>query len=383
MKVNGSGISSYTFTPETSSFSIPSSVAAVGTVEVLFTPSAAFSRRPQTVKAKNASVYWDSKHETLMCFDGKSGYHVYCSRPVSKEMLDQCNLICVNADALYLPDDLSFAVGSHQQPIQALCQLREQMLVFNEDNVWAIRHTNTSDELDIFHIRSGVGCCTVNGVCRADNSIVTVDSGGLLRLNFRTGDPDFCEAEYLSPAQNRLWGADALKNATVFWEKREKELWFRDRNDNGAVVWILDPDQGNWYSFDNVPANEFLELDGRTAFCASDGGLCVFDESLTTDDEAGIRATYLSHFFDFSKPDQLKRVMRALLCLQSAGGTVTLELETERGTKSFSFTAASEDVPEALDRRVATGRFRFLRFRLTAEGKDRSRIYSLSLAANP
>ena len=94
-------------------------------------------------------------------------------------------------------------------------------------------------------------------------------------------------------------------------------------------------------------------------------------------------ADTVSHFFDFSSPAQWKRSLRAILCVQTVGGNITLELENEHTSKAFSMRTTSKNVPEILDRRTSLGRFRFLRFRLSIDGDWRSRIYSLSFAANP
>ena len=177
-------------------------------------------------------------------------------------------------------------------------------------------------------------------------------------------------------------GSELFKRAILFFDKRTSELWVRDPEDASGTVWVCDTVRDRWVCFDKLRAVCFFERQGAVGFGTSDGRLCLMDDALDTDDGEEIEAYYLSQYLSFSHPSFFKRALRVSLCADTFGGRLGLGLESERDSHLFSMNGKGGDAPELFDRRLAFGRFRFLRFRITVGGAARSRIRFLSLAAN-
>lgn len=383
VRVNGSTTNLYSFTSGTSSFTLPASQAIVGPVEVTVTLDSAFSTRNNVLKASNASVYLTPHRQTLMTFGGPYGYYVYRSAPVTEEMLQECRLTCSGADPLYFPKDTAFTVGSTQHPIQALCQLDDQMLVFNDQNIWAIRYpSDTEEDAEILPIRAPVGCSSPGGVILCDGRPVAVSGGGILQLRFPSDDPNLCDTTAISNQIAERLSAELLRRAILFWNRTRNQLWVRDPLDSEGLVWIYDLERKLWFSYDGILANSFFEWDGKVYFSTDGGDVCYFDEASDTDNGEPISAYYNSHYLAFSHPEFPKRSLRFTLCAQTDGGSISARLKTERGEKTFSFSDDAQQIPSFFDRRLAMGRFRFLQFQLSSSTTARCRIYSLSIAAN-
>ncbi len=382
MTVNGSSTNLYSFTPYTSTFTIPASLAGVGTVEVTVTLDPIFSRRSSVLQASEAAVFSTTRHQTMMTFGGSQGYLVYRSSPVTDEMLGECLIPCPDADPLYFQKDTAITVGSSQHPVLALCQFEDQMLVFNDENVWGIRYSDGSDDPEVLPIRTALGCSSKNGVLPCGEFLATVSDGGILRMDIRGDNLDICETSPLSRSIERRLDATFLKRAILFRNKSKNQLWVRDPKDASGLIWIYDMDRKIWFSYDGICANRMYEIGGKITFSTEKGDIFFFDEDLDSDDGASFSAFYQSHYLGFSQPEFAKRSVRLSVCANTKGGTLTAEIVTERGSKGFVLQKNTGDVPAFFDRRLAMGRFRFLQFRLSAPDEARCRIYSLSVAAN-
>ena len=150
-----------------------------------------------------------------------------------------------------------------------------------------------------------------------------------------------------------------------------------------GLVWIRSSERREWCCFDNIYATAFFELDGRIGFGTSDGRLVFPDKDADADDGQPITAIYRSQFVAFSNPEVPKRAYRMTLCADTGGATLTVTAETDAHRRTFWAIGQASDKPEYFDFRVADGRFRFLRYRIEVTGKVRTRIYRLSVFANP
>lgn len=385
MRVNGSAITTYVFQPGTSSFTIPAAYATVGSVEVHVTLDPIFSGRSSVLSALYAKVYHTPEREVMMCYGAKAGYLVYRTSPVSDEMLHDCDLIVADADPMYVAKDTAFAVGSSTHPVTALCQFEDQMLVFNDDSIWSVRYPEAeSNEAEIFPIRSGLGCASKGGVAMCGKYPIAATAAGIARLKFSSSDPDYCQPEILSADIRKRLDKDYLQNAILFWDEARQELWVRNPNDSVGYVWIFDPERGVCYLFDNIRARRFFLFEGCVGFSDSSGNVYYLDEATATDVGRPFTAEYLSHFQDLSRMGAPRRSLRLSIVAENDGSGIVVNLLTDRGTKSLTFTASQDSsAPVCFNRRLAMGRFRFLQYHIVATGKIRSRIYSLSIAANP
>ena len=380
--VNGSATTGYIF--NSADLSVTVSAATMGSsVEICATLSDAFNRRGSVLKSYRAIAYRDSHHETLLCCGGTPGYFVYHSAPVSQEMLDACKLAYQSSDPLYIPENGVLCVGSAQHPITAICQNGEQVLVLNDRTLWAIRHVSEqSADMRIYLLRTDIGCSAPDGLTVDGGSPIVVNESGIYRLDFLQSDPSACSVTCLSNDVFPRLNPEILQSAIPFHPRGSGELWLASPSDENGTVRVRDTEQETWVIYDGIRASLFFERKGILHFATVFGDICFMDESLDTDDDSPIAAYYQSHYLPFSHPVAQKRALHATLCANTEGAHLTLSLETDRGEKSRVFYGKTGDLPELFKMRMASGRFRFLRFRVSSCGSERVRIHSLSFSAN-
>lgn len=382
VKINGTYITNYTFTPGSSSFQIPSDKVG-GVVEAAVTLDDIFNRRTQVLRACSATVYLDPHHETFLSFGGSSGYTVYRSGAVTNDMLASSTAMYGNSDPLYIPEHTAFTVGSIQHPVTALCQCGEQMLVFNDHALWALRHPDeSSDAMQICLLRNGVGCVSKGGAVLCGDELAVAQENGIARLHFPSGDPDLCSSEIISEEIADRMDPAFLKSAILLWNRSKSELWARDPNDSEGLVWIYGARQKCWVCYDGIHASLLFERRSSVGFGTAAGKICQFSDALGTDDGEEFEASLQSHYLCFASPELFKRAVRVCLCADSGGDPLKLRLEAERGSHLFTLNGTETPSPEFFDRRWAPGRFRFFRYRVSSVGPARVRLHFLSLSAN-
>ena len=386
IRVNGTTVTSYSFKSGTSTFTIPSGYSTVGSVEVYATLDPTFSGRTSVLAASCPKVFRTPEREVMMCHGAKAGYLIYRTAPVSDEMLSSCSLTIADADPMYIAKDTAFAVGSSSHPVTSLCQFEDQMLVFNDESLWAIRYPEKdSDDAEILPIRSGLGCTSRRGVTLCGKYPIAATAAGITRLKFSASDTDFCQPEILSTGIREKFGKEFLENAILFWDEFRQELWVRDPSDSVGNVWICDPEREIWVRFDRIPAKQFFRFGGALSF-ADSNGIYYFDEEEMTDNGKIISAEYLSHFLDLTSPkDAPKRSIRLCAVSQNDEDSLSTRIETERGDYTIKLRSGAPptDKPVHFSRRMSMGRFRFLKYLITSVGQSRCRIYSYSITANP
>ncbi len=383
VEINGTAITNYSFTSGTSSFTIPSSYATVGSVEVYVTLDPIFSGRASVLQACCAEIFRTPQREVAMFFGAKAGYLVYRTAPVSDEMMHDCSLTVADADPFYIAKDTAFAVGSSSHPITALCQFEDQMLVMNDESIWAIRYPDKdSNDAEIFPIRAGLGCASRRGAILGGKYPIVATSAGIARLKFSASDPDYCQTEILSANIRRRMNAEFLKSAVLFWEESRQELWVRNPNDTENSVWICKPDEDTWFRFDDIQARFFFRFDGMIGFADWDG-VCYFEESLETDNGIPFLAEYESHFITFPHLHPPMRSLRVSIVAKVDTTGLAARIHTERTSKLFYLRDSQPSIsPVCYDRRLALGRFRLLQYTITSPGRGRCRVHSISIASN-
>ena len=159
------------------------------------------------------------------------------------------------------------------------------------------------------------------------------------------------------------------------------ELWIRDPNTSHDRVLVYNYQLGEWYVFTNIKASYFIDLPNFKGF-VNNNLVLIFDNTVYTDNFEAITASYLSGYFDFSRPELKKRSLRVTLCKNTPNTASELTLETEHAAKSFEIDSNEADKPDIFDARALMGRFRHLRFRIRTSGISDCRIYSLIFHAN-
>lgn len=385
LRVNGKTVTTYSFVEGSTTFRISNELAMeYGSVEVAVTLDPLLDRRTAILSSAISATFTDPYREAVVFGGGAAGYRVYFTTPVSRDQLTACTLSYPNSDPLYVREGSEFSVGSAQHPITALLQSGTQLLVFNDRTMWSLRYPSTDAEApEILLLRTGVGCSSLGGAILCDSDVVTVQENGITRITFKANDPDMCEIESLSiPIANKLSSA-MLTRAILLWQRSVGELWVRDPNDSLGTVWIYSKNRKSWYAYSGLNASCLFEGFGTVGFGTPSGRLCLMDETFDTDAGEPIDAWYESLYLEPDWPEAPRRIGRACLCADPNGSELDLTLESENGKQRFTLLGGTRNgAPTIFDCRLHLGRFRLLRYKLSAVGTSRCRIHYLSLLAN-
>lgn len=380
--VNGARISNYTFTPPSSSVTIPASYATGGEVLIAFEIDSIFSTRSTLLRAGHGTVYKDGYHETLLTFGGTNGYRVWRTSVVTDEMLAEAQKLYPACDCLYFREGTAFSLGSLQHPVTAALQYLDRVLVMNDTGLWILRHTSaTSDDMEISLYQSGIGCVATDGAVLCRGVPVVIAPGGIGKIRLLRTDEDLCSLTLFSTDISDALTAAALPHCILQWYNADSALWVRDVRDTAGTVWCCDPDEPCWIRYTGILATGLIEHQGNPGFTTAAGKIAAFDESLNSDDGQAFNALYCSQYLDFSQPEFCRRSGYAALCADSGGAGIDLRLESEHSACELHFTGQATAVPEFFDGRFGIGRFRFLRYRISVSGTVRVRVYSLSVYA--
>ncbi len=352
-------------------------------VEIAATLESIFSQEPMVASATNAEVYRDAYHETLFLTGGALGHTVYASAKVTEQMLLESKNMDYRSDTLYLPDNRVFTLGSNLHPITALCQAHDQLLVFNEQSMWAIRPlAYDSEELRIFSLGSDIGCSLRKGAILCNNIPVVLWKSDLYALHFDRSDPNVFTAEKLSKQISGVIPLGEKTNWLILWDPNEEEVWLRDTTEMSGVNWIYSLQRKNWVTFKNIDSQAMFYKSDGLFFIDRTGLLSMMRKDSTSDDGMPINAIYKSHYLCFSNPEFYKRSLHMALCVDAVDTYLNVHFDTEHGRRSFIFYTENTAAPSMLDCRLAIGRFRFLQYEINESGFRPLRVHFLSLSAN-
>ena len=116
---------------------------------------------------------------------------------------------------------------------------------------------------------------------------------------------------------------------------------------------------------------------------ASESDIFLFERSATTDNGSAIDAYYKSTYLDFGAPDAPRRSMRAFLYASPGGSDCEILFETEQKEQVHQLSAPAHPAPQLHDMRIATHRYRFLRFTLSTGATKPTEFYQLDIYTRP
>ncbi len=368
--VDGSVVTDYTFSPPSSCFRIPPTMALGGKVSVVFDIDSIFSGRSDLLSAYRTALYRDASRERLLLYGESTGRKVYCSTYVDDEMLDSAREDVPACDALYFRADGVLSLGSAEEPVTAIVQHYDRFLVFSTRGLWAVRSDGSVP--DVLFYRSGIGCISYGGAVLVRGVPYVLTSGGIAKITLPSGDPDLCSAELLpnSPTPDG--------NTILFWSEFDGLLRMRNTLDTGGTVWVFDPAEALFVRDTGIPATAFIETGNSVGFLTADGRIAKFSPSLTTDDGTEISCVYKSAYLGFGTPEDVKRSGEIFVTADTGGATLSLILEGDNGLKMLSFEGKSSALsPEFFRSRFSVGRFRFLRYVIEMPAVANARLYAV------
>ncbi|MBQ9131242.1 MAG: hypothetical protein IJX62_02055 [Clostridia bacterium] len=376
VRVDNREVTEYSLNGGGDTLTVPSASTAA-TVEVAYTMAYAPELAEQAKACRRCYVDRRDGEERLFFYGAPQGYRVFPACSVSDSMKNYCRVFYPKAEPLYLRQEDLLNIGDAKDTVQTLCRQYDRLLAFCADSVWSVFD---DDEVgtDAVPVLSGFGCSGADAVATDEKGILVFYKCGLYRLYSTSGNPDDFRLTCLSkPIAERL-SVGSQTEACIWVDPMQHEVWVRRVGEGAGDVWIWNADTEQWYCFDGIYADFFLSWGDAVGF-ASDKQLCLFDSTLSTDNGQPFSAYYQSGYLSFSSPETLKRALRIALCATPKGNTLHLLVETEQTAREFQLAGKSIDAPQVFDRRMAPGRFRFLRFRIGVTGQVSPRIHNLAL----
>ncbi len=183
--------------------------------------------------------------------------------------------------------------------------------------------------------------------------------------------------------------AGFCRGAVSYYSPIYGEIWFADPDSDNKTVFVYCEENGTWYTFDGIPADELFTVDGRAAFL-SGKYLLGFTKSGTADIVVGdmektgkIEAEYVSQDIDFDLPGRPKRIRRVMSEADADGDSFNIAVCGDRMKKPAVAKVVSCDGGRGItysDQRVNTGRFDRMHFEIAASGCGRVRIDKISFS---
>lgn len=286
-----------------------------------------------------------------------------------------------DSDPLYFTQNMLLTLGSPDSPIRSLYLNRGRILAFHEMGCFSLSRSTVGNLVESYALPISVGTTLCGAELYLEGDPVVIHRSGIFRLKSTASAPDDLVAIPLTNGIAELRTESFLENGIVGEDMAHGELWFCDPADEDGRVWIYQIATKQWVSFDNIAAKFFFNTSSGIGFARQDK-LCVFDETLYTDNGAPFTATYQSGFVDFSSPEEPKRALRLTCCANSMGNSIDVTVQSEKRYDMKTLLGNRQILPEFFDLRFALGRFRFLQVSLTDMGDRRSRFYRLALFAN-
>lgn len=380
IRMDGIKPDSYSLSSDGVTFTVAGASTATA-IEVAFTRKYPSSLLPVAESAKESFVDRTVGKETLYLFGASQGYRLFVSSPVSESMQNSCASFYPNTDPLYFREEDLLNLGSTDSPITAMCRQYDRVLAFHKGGAWSLLWDKEEEKLDALPLLGGIGCMNADSLAVLENDLLVFGAGGLFRLHSPASRPDDFSVTRLSAEIEEHLKPSRMQDVLLQVLPAEGEIRIRDTADTEGLLWVRSTDEARWYCYDNIHASLLLSADHIPAF-AKGSSICIFDDTLSTDDGSPIRAIYRSGYLDLSSPETVKRALRATLCACTQGDSVDLLLETEQVSSAFLLQGRQSLSPEVFDLRVPTGRFRFLRFHLSTSGLQRSRFYQFNLYGN-
>ena len=329
-----------------------------------------------------AYVHSQSKEgkETVLLYGGENDPSLYCTKPITAVQLNHCMLFYRKADKLYIRSKDILTPGDRDHPLTSLCPVYDSLLAF--DGIQA--HLLTFEENGtISSTRIPSYGSVFKGICPTiAGKPVLLNKSGVFLLSPSASRPETPEVKKISDLVDGYFSSEIKASAIGRFDLENGELWVCSPEEENGSVLVWNTQRKEWYRFDHIGASAFFEHSYGKGF-ARGNSLYVLEDSLFTDDDEEIHAYYQSNYFDMGASETPRRALRISVCANPHGNEATLEMTTERGTKTRSLPQRSAgEAPSNYDFRFGIRRHRFLRFCIRTQGRAQSEILKIAFYAN-
>ena len=356
----------------------------VGTeYEVFVTMSPDFFTVPEhgPLKAGDLAMIGDAEQPRLLFFGGvlPTG-KIWMSRPIDRLQRAAVQTLYPEMCGVYMTDEDDMTVGDGVQAITGACRHYDRSLIFTTDQAWmADGRLNENGTLQFVPVNTSLGCDRAGACAVIGNHPYTLHRGRVLRWNSHTDERNECNAEVVSVAVAEMIDREGGR---LLADASRGELWHYRPHGSGVLVM---QERGAWTVLDGfVPGGMFLV--GSTVGFYTGHTLYRFDPGADRDTDAlgktrAIEAEYQSRYMDFDQAERIKRLCRVSVVAECGEQEIELYVQDVRGRISRSVLRGTGEEVCALSSGAHTGRFRFLRIRLVANGMGRLRLCGLTVTA--
>lgn len=331
------------------------------------------------------------------CFGGVDSSRVFMwnqddSMLFSTSHVDNSELLSAKArypesSALYIPIKSEVNVGDGRYAIRAVDRHYDRLMIFTEGDTWMSDGAQEPDgNLPVMYINSAYGCVSCDASAKAGNKPITVVDGEILRWMGATNQFDECNYEVISGKIRDLFPEGFYRSAIAFEDKIYKEVLFALPGDPLGRVYVFGEECGEWYVYDGIFAERFFDVRGQVGFLR-DGVIYVFKRDQKYDIlEDGTQLDICAHLttgaIDFGYPDKKKKLGYVSVSGDSEGGDIEISFGGDLKTPSEAvFSTVKSDFVETYSKRLTSSRFRRTEMTLRVSGRERHRIYRISVCA--
>ena len=340
------------------------------------------------LECQNAFVYGGSSSSRFFLWGSSQGDVIYGSSDIDDSSFENSKKVYSDSMPLYVKQNDAFTMGREKKEISAVCRHYDRMLIFTQDDTWTVKEPARNGEpLEAIAVNSTYGSTSPCGALMLGNDPISISDGAILKWTADTDELNECNAYSISEEIEGKLGATFFENAVIFADKKRNELYFSDPNDEAGTLWIYAPKTKNWYKYDGIGAEAFLEINERIAF-TRENTLYIFDPSKDTDilpngEERTITAYFESLPQDFDSSENKKRLCGMTLDAHMEDSTLLMEYISEGKVIASLYTKADGECDKHEKRRLNSGRFNCAALKLTSSGKGRIKIYSTGMWIKP
>ena len=329
-----------------------------------------------------ASVFDSFENSRVFLYGGDDENRFLASSPVKDkaELARQGEIYNEEILPLYFPNGTEARFGGMEK-ISAMCRFYDRMLIFTKKRAFATEELSkkTDQGSIILETRSSTVGCSSDGAVRQIDGItpVSVSYGGIYKWELDKNLGEEIVVKRMSNEVSSLLTTAFFENARVCYNRIDDEMWFA-LYDTGEVL-VYNATLKLWYTYTGIFAERFIETGFGVAFVNGsdvfvfDGGEC----DLTNDGVKHIEAYLESAIWCLSPQGAKKHVQGLYLTCELDGGSVTATLDD--GIDTDSSTINGDGKVEFFDIRLRSPRTRQIKFKLSAGGLSKQRIYGVSL----
>ena len=330
---------------------------------------------------QQAFVYGGSSSSRFFLWGGSHADVVYGSSDIDDTSLEDSKKVYADSMPLYVKENAAFPMGREKKRISAVCRHYDRMLIFTADDTWMAKYPAADGEpLDAVTVNSTYGCTSDGAALMLGNDPICISKRSILKWTSDTDELNECNAYSISEEIESRLDASFFENATIFADRGTGELYFCDPSDENGVVWIYASRTKNWYKYDGVGAESFLEIGDKVAF-TKENTLYIFDPSSTLDilangEERPITAYFESLPQDVGAAENKKRLSGMSLDAEMQNTSLVIEYISGDKVISSAYVSATDEPQRHEKRRLNSPRFNCLKIKLSSNDGGKLRIFS-------